>query len=173
MSKRKADIKLQHYTILVFSWYSESTVTLHNHCLCPLSLEFVFIQCWVLNLRLRLCLIPFLFVPFFLSHLFFIFYCSFSFLFFFIYFSFFPPFSALRPVPLLLLFVHFLTSCSHQGLVARSNLYSRPINSRELRQLLAEEQNPLKLPGNAPFEPQSTIYHGAPLSVTMVLRKPH
>uniref|UniRef100_A0A9J8AAF7 Alpha-tubulin N-acetyltransferase 1 n=1 Tax=Cyprinus carpio carpio TaxID=630221 RepID=A0A9J8AAF7_CYPCA len=35
---------------------------------------------------------------------------------------------------------------SHQGLVARSNLYSRPINSRELRQLLAEEQNPLKLP---------------------------
>lgn len=170
MSKRKADIKLQHYTILVFSWYSESTVTLHNHCLCPLSLEFVFIQCWVLNLRLRLCLIPFLFVPFFLSHLFFI--VHFLFFFFFIYFSFFPPFSALRPVPLLLLFVHFLTSCSHQGLVARSNLYSRHINSRDLGQLLVEQQNPLKLPGNAPFEPQSTIYHGTMCSVTMVLRKP-
>lgn len=87
---------------------------------------------------------------------------------FFIYFS---VFTLL--VPLLLLFVHFLTSCSHQGLVARSNLYSRHINSRDLGQLLVEQQNPLKLPGNAPFEPQSTIYHGAPLSVTMVLRKPH
>ncbi|KAK9957256.1 hypothetical protein ABG768_011520 [Culter alburnus] len=36
---------------------------------------------------------------------------------------------------------------SHQGLVARSNLYSRHINSRDLGQLLAEQQNPLKLPG--------------------------
>ncbi|XP_016349504.1 alpha-tubulin N-acetyltransferase 1 isoform X5 [Sinocyclocheilus anshuiensis] len=35
---------------------------------------------------------------------------------------------------------------SHQGLVARSNLYSRYINSRDLGQLLAEQQNPLKLP---------------------------
>ncbi|XP_016126343.1 alpha-tubulin N-acetyltransferase 1-like isoform X4 [Sinocyclocheilus grahami] len=35
---------------------------------------------------------------------------------------------------------------SHQGLVARSNLYSRHINSRDLGQLLAEQQNPLKLP---------------------------
>ncbi|KAK7124830.1 hypothetical protein R3I94_019026 [Phoxinus phoxinus] len=36
---------------------------------------------------------------------------------------------------------------SHKGLVARSNLYSRHINSRDLGQLLAERQNPLKLPG--------------------------
>ncbi|XP_042601119.1 alpha-tubulin N-acetyltransferase 1 isoform X2 [Cyprinus carpio] len=36
---------------------------------------------------------------------------------------------------------------SHQGLVARSNLYSRHINSRDLGQLLVEQQNPLKLPG--------------------------
>uniref|UniRef100_A0A672LNW8 Alpha-tubulin N-acetyltransferase 1 n=1 Tax=Sinocyclocheilus grahami TaxID=75366 RepID=A0A672LNW8_SINGR len=36
---------------------------------------------------------------------------------------------------------------SYQGLVARSNLYSRHINSRDLGQLLVEEQNPLKLPG--------------------------
>ncbi|XP_016371801.1 alpha-tubulin N-acetyltransferase 1-like isoform X2 [Sinocyclocheilus rhinocerous] len=36
---------------------------------------------------------------------------------------------------------------SHQGLVARSNFYSRHINSRNLGQLLVEEQNPLKLPG--------------------------
>ncbi|KAI2652694.1 Alpha-tubulin N-acetyltransferase 1 [Labeo rohita] len=36
---------------------------------------------------------------------------------------------------------------SHQGLVARSNLYSRHINSRDLGQLLAEQENPLKLPG--------------------------
>ncbi|XP_056110442.1 alpha-tubulin N-acetyltransferase 1 isoform X3 [Rhinichthys klamathensis goyatoka] len=36
---------------------------------------------------------------------------------------------------------------SHKGLVARSNLYSRHINSRDLGQLLVERQNGLKLPG--------------------------
>ncbi|XP_055075064.2 alpha-tubulin N-acetyltransferase 1 isoform X3 [Misgurnus anguillicaudatus] len=36
---------------------------------------------------------------------------------------------------------------SHQGLVARSNLYSRHINSRDLGQLLAERQGTSMLPG--------------------------
>ncbi|XP_051519736.1 alpha-tubulin N-acetyltransferase 1-like isoform X2 [Myxocyprinus asiaticus] len=39
---------------------------------------------------------------------------------------------------------------SHQGLVARSTLYSRHINSRDLGQLLAEQQSTLKLPGLKP-----------------------
>jgi len=75
--------------------------------------------------------------------------------------------------PLSPLFVHFLISCSHKGLVARSNLYSRHFNSRDLEQSLVERQNGLKRPGNAPFEPQSTIYRGATWKVAMVRRKPH
>ncbi|XP_051527466.1 alpha-tubulin N-acetyltransferase 1 isoform X4 [Myxocyprinus asiaticus] len=39
---------------------------------------------------------------------------------------------------------------SHQGLVARSNLYSHHVNSQDLGQLLAEQQSSLKMPGLKP-----------------------
>lgn len=43
-------------------------ITLHNHCLCPLSLEFVFTQYLSFEFYVCICLITFLFVPLF-SHL--------------------------------------------------------------------------------------------------------
>lgn len=53
---------------------------------------------------------------------------------------------------------------SHQGLVARSNLYSRHINSRDLGQLLAERHSASKLPDRILKGRLSPFQHSPPPS---------